>query len=84
MPPSETMWVCRLSESASKRNVERNLALGADLFEVIAPAARAAEQHERQIVQGREADRRPRRQRIAGRADQIGRGLDEVGVAVLR
>ena len=32
-------------------NVQRNATLGADLFEVIAPTARATKQHERQIVQ---------------------------------
>ncbi len=51
---------------------------------MIAPAARAAEQHERQIVQRREADGRPRRQRIVCRAHEIGRRLDQIGIAVFR
>ena len=55
MPPSATMCVCRLSESASKSDVQRNVALGAELLEMIAPAARPAEQHERQIVQRRKS-----------------------------
>lgn len=56
--------------------------LGAQLFEVIAPAARPAELHERQIVERRKRYRRLGGKLIACRTDQIGRCLGEIDIAI--
>jgi len=53
-------------------NIQRDLTFGADLFELIAPTVQAAKQHERQVVQRREAHRRAGCQRVADGTDEVG------------
>jgi hypothetical protein len=43
----------RRAPAHRRRRRHLHVAVGGDLFEVVAPAARAAEQHQRQVVQGR-------------------------------